>query len=147
MANNIFVIDDGTKAITCTNSFGEEIGTFHIRGGDLSILDRYNSLLADFEKIIEPLKTVKLQDDGTSSFDDDWKVVKEVEATFIQRLNDIFGTKDIGNLFKDRNAFSTIGGEFYAEKVVDMLGKVVASEMAEETKKAEARLAKYKKEK
>ena len=147
MANNVFVLDDGTKEIVCNNSFGEEIGRFHIRGGDLSILDRYNSLLADFEKIIEPLKTVKLQDDGTSSFDDDWKVVKEVEATFIQRLNDIFGTKDIGNLFKDRNAFSTIGGEFYAEKVVDMLGKVVASEMAEETRKAEARFAKYKKEK
>ena len=141
-----FEIDDGTKPYFFTNKFGEPIGEIHFRGGDISILDRYNELLADFDKIVEPLGDVRLKDDGTSSFDEDWAVIKSVEAKLIERINAVFDSRDASNLFKNRNAFSTINGEFYVEKVVQALGNVVAQEIAEETEKSKKRLSKYTKD-
>ena len=143
---NTFVIDDGTKLIRVENKFGEEICKIHIRGGDIGILDRYNELLQDFDKLVEPLSKVTLKDDGTSSFEDEWNTVKAVENELIQRINKMFDTKDAGNLFATRNAFSTINGEFYAEKVIEMLGNVVAQELAEESDKTKKRLEKYTKD-
>ena len=143
---NTFIIEDGTREYHFENKFGETIGEIHFRGGDISILDRYNELLADFDKIVEPLGNVKLKDDGTSSFEADWAVIKSVEAKLIERINAVFDSRDASNLFKNRNAFSTINGEFYVEKVVQALGNVVAQEIAEETEKSKKRLSKYTKD-
>ena len=141
-----FQIDDGSKCYQFTNKFGEPIGEMHFRGGDISIMDRYNSLLSDFDKIIAPLSEVKLKDDGTSSFEDDWAKIKDVEKAIIERINAIFDSRDAENLFTNRNAFSTINGVFYVEKVIEALGNVVAQEMSEENEKAKKRLAKYTKD-
>ena len=141
-----FQIDDGTKEYTFTNKFGQEIGVMHFRGGDIGIVDRYNSLLGDFSDIVKPLADVEIKDDGTSSFDDDWAVIKGVEKELIGRINAIFDSTDAENLFKTRNAFSTINGEFYVEKVISALGNVVAQEMEEESNKARKRLSKYTKD-
>jgi len=143
---NVFVIDDGTKEISINNKFGEEICKIHIRGGDIGILGRYNELLTDFDKLVEPLSTVTLKDDGTSSFEEDWAIVKKVESELIDRINKVFDTKDAGNLFTTRNAFSTINGEFYVEKVIEMLGNIVAQEMQTESQKSQKRLSKYTKD-
>lgn len=146
MADNIFVLDDGTKEITINNKFGEEICKIHIRSGDISILDRYNEFTKDISEIVAPLQNVKLNNDGTSAFDDDWKVIKEVEKQIIDRINSIFDTKDAGKLFEKRNAFSTVGGAFYVEKVIDMLGTVVAQDIEQESKNAQKRIEKYMKD-
>ena len=138
-----FQIDDGTKRYEFTNKFGEPIGVMHFRGGDISIIERYNSLLTDFDKIVAPLSEVTLKDDGTSSFEADWEKVKGVEKEIIDRINAIFDSKDAQNIFKNRNAFSTINGSFYVEKVIEALGNVVAQEMSEEQDKAKKRLDKY----
>lgn len=141
-----FTLDDGAKEYSFVNKFGEEIGKMHFRGGDISILDRYNALLNDFDKIVAPLADVSLKDDGTSSFDEDWKKIKEVEKALIERINAIFDSRDAQNLFANRNAFSTINGAFYVEKVIEALGNVVAQEMSEENDKAKKRLEKYTKD-
>lgn len=141
--NNAFIIDDGTKEITFNNQFGEEICKIHIRSGDISIIDRYQALMTDFDKLVAPLSDVKLQNDGTSSFDDDWKVIKDVEQNIIERINAIFDTKDAGKLFEQRNAFSTINGEFYVEKVLTALGEVVSREISHESELAQKRISKY----
>lgn len=143
---NMFVIDDGTKEFTFTNRYGDEIGKMHFRGGDISILDRYNMLLTDFDKIVAPLSEITMKDDGTSSVDSDWSIIKKVEADLIERINAIFDSRDAQNLFTNRNAFSTINGEFYVEKVIEALGNVVAQEMTEENNKARKRLDKYTKD-
>jgi len=144
--DNIFVLDDGTKEITFNNQFGEEICKIHIRSGDISIIDRYQELVKDFDKLVMPLSQTKLRNDGTSSFEEDWKVIKEVEQNIIERINAIFDTKDAGNLFVQRNAFSTINGEFYVEKVITALGEVVSKEIAHESELAQKRIAKYTKD-
>ena len=139
-----FVIDDGTRCYTFTNKFGDVIGEMHFRGGDISIIDRYNSLLSDFDKIIAPLSQIStMKDDGTAVTDEDWGIIKDVEKELINRLNAIFDSHDCENLFKNRNAFSTINGEFYVEKIIQALGNVVAQEMNEEKEKTKKRLDKY----
>ena len=144
--NNTFIIDDGTKEITFENQFGEEICKIHIRSGDISIIDRYQELMKDFDTIVAPLSNVELRNDGSSSFEDDWKVIKDVEKNIIDRINAIFDTKDAGRLFEQRNAFSTIGGEFYIEKVLTALGDVVSKEIAHESELAQKRISKYMKD-
>ena len=149
MANDVkkpFVIDDGTIEVPCVNQYGQTIGTIHIRGGDISILDRYNTLLDDFDKIVEPLTKVELRYDGTSSFEDDWKIIKGVEQELIKRINAVFDMEDGANLFTNRNAFSTINGHFYAENVIKALGDLVTQELKKEAKITKDRINKYTKD-
>ena len=146
MANNIFVLDDGTKELTIVNTFNEEICKIHIRPGDLSILDRFNELRDDFGELVAPLRDVEIKNDGTSDSIEGWETIKEVEQGLIDKLNTVFDSKDIGNIFAKRNAFSTTGGEFYVEKVIAMLGDVVAAEMKAENAKVMKRLDKYTKD-
>lgn len=149
MANekkSMFVLDDGTKEVSFCNQYGQEIGKIHIRSGDISILDRYDELLKDFEKLTAPLKEVELRNDGTSSFDKDWEIIKGVEQEFIKRINAVFDMEDGANLFKNRNAFSTINGHFYIENVIMALGEVVSQEIAHESELAQKRVEKYTKD-
>ena len=149
MANenrNVFVIEDGTKCISFNNQYGQEIGKIHIRSGDISILDRYDDLLKDFEKIVEPLQHVELKNDGTSSFDKDWEIIKGVEKELINRINAVFDMEDGANLFTNRNAFSTINGHFYVENVIKALGDVVSQEIAHESEITQKRISKYTKD-
>lgn len=140
---NVFVLDDGTKAVTLTNPYGKVIATLHIRTGDYSIIDRYNALEKEFPKITEPLTSINLNADGTSTFEDDWTKLKQVEATLISRLNDLFDTDEIGEIFKTRNPFSSVGGHFFAENVMEVLGQIIAQSIEEGAKAAEKRTAKY----
>lgn len=146
MANNIFILDDGTQELTITNSFKQEICKIHIRPADLSIVDRFNELTDGFAETIEPLKDLHVKNDGTSDIDEEWAKLKEIEKNLIDKLNSVFDSDDIGNLFAKRNAFSTVGGEFYVEKVIEMLGKVVNQGMEAETSKMQKRLDKYTKD-
>ena len=144
--NNIFVLDDGTKEIIVQNSFGEEICKLHIRGGDLSIMDRYKELMEEYKDIIAPLSNMHVEDDGSSAFESEWEIIKGVEAKLIEKIDYVFGMKDAKKLFASRNAFSVIGGYFYIEIVLEMLGKVVAQSIDEEGEKTRKRLEKYTKD-
>ena len=149
MANEVrkmFTIDDGTTPVTFTNQYGQEIGTIHIRGGDIGILDRYELLLKDFDKIVAPLSDIELKNDGTTSFDEDWKKIKGVEKELINRINAVFDMQDGANLFTNRNAFSTINGHFYAENVIKALGDLVSQEIEKETEITKDRIDKYTKD-
>lgn len=142
--NNIFILDDGTREVTFNNNYGEEICKIRIRSGDLSVLDRYNKLTDDFDEIIKPLESVKdLKTDGTSEFEQEWKIIKEVENEFIRRINEVFDMKDGGKFFENRHAFSTINGVFYVEKVIEALGNLVAEEIKHENELTQERIKKY----
>ena len=140
---NIFVLDDGTKEITVQNKFGEEICKLHIRSGDLSIMDRYKEMMAEYNDIIKPLADINVDNDGESAVDSDWEIIKGVEKKLIDRIDYVFGMRDASKLFEARNAFSSIGGSFYIEKVLEMLGKIVSQAIDEEGEKTRQRLEKY----
>lgn len=141
--NNIFVLDDGTKEIIVQNNYGEEICKLHIRSGDLSIMDRYKELMNEYAEIVKPLASLHVEEDGSSDIDSEWEIIKGVEAKLIDKIDYVFGMKDAKKLFASRNAFSGIGGSFYIEKVLDMLGRVVAQSIDEEGEKTRKRLEKY----
>ena len=142
---NVFTLDDGTREITLVNSYNKVICRIHFRPSDISIMDRYNALTKDFDKIAAPLQRIDINPDGTTdeNMADNWAVLKQVEGEMIQRINALLDSDDAGEIFKVRNAFSSIGGRFFVEHVIEMLGNVISSYLEEEAELAKARIAMY----
>ena len=72
MAENIknqnftgIVVDDGSVRESILNKHGEEIGVFYFRPTDVGMIDRYNKMAADFDKITAPLENVDINPDGS----------------------------------------------------------------------------------
>ena len=62
---NEIIIDDGSVKVPIRNKHGEQIGEFSFRPTDIGIVDRFNSVAAEFDKIVEPLESVNIKPDGT----------------------------------------------------------------------------------
>ena len=136
-------IDDGTKRYTLVNKFDKPICDIFIRPSDLSILDRYKTLTADFEKIIKPLKAISLKTDGTVSFDEEWKILKAVEAELKRRINIMFDMDEADAIFATRVPFYTVGGKFFCEIVIEAIGGIITAEVEHEAELTKQRLEKY----
>jgi hypothetical protein len=141
--NNSFVLDDGTKEITLVNPFGKVICKLYIRTSDVSILDRYNALVADFDSIVKPLQDIDLKGDGTVSFDKDWAALKRAESMLIKKINALFDMEEAEDLFATRNPFSSVGGKFFIENVLDVLGQAIVQAIEEEAKLSQKRVNKH----
>lgn len=137
------IIDDGTREIPLMNKFGKLICNIYIRPADLSILDRYQQLSTDFKTIVEPLKNIEIGSDGTVSFEEEWKIVKEVEAELKQRINALFDMDEADDIFAKRNPFSSVGGKFFCESVIEVIGNLIADAVEEEMELSRQRTEKY----
>lgn len=145
MANkrNIIVIDDGTRELILKNQFGTVICKLHIRTGDLSFMDRYTELMNTLGDVVKPLSGVNLNADGTTDFDTEWAIIKQVESDLMNRLSALFDTDEISAIFKHRHMFSSIGGEFFVEKVLAALGAEINEAIKQETELSRQRMSKY----
>ena len=143
MTPGVVVIDDGTREIKIENKFGEEICKVHIRAGDYSILDRYQTVMQDMPNILKPLQEAGIKADGTGELEKDWAIIKQVEKALLDRLAELFDTDDVQLIFKKRNPFSAVGGQFFAMIVLDGLGAEMARVVEEESKLSEKRMSKY----
>ena len=137
------VVDDGTKEIPLVNKFGKLICNVYIRPADFSIIDRYNALMKDFETVVEPLKNLDIKNDGTAAFERDWETLKSVESELKSRINALFDMEEADDIFAKRNAFSSVGGQFFCERVLNALGEVIAEAIEDETNASKQRMAKY----
>ena len=137
------IVDDGTREIPLVNKFGKTICTVYMRPADFSIIDRYNALMKDFESVVKPLTDLTLRNDGTAEFEQDWQVLKEVEATLKQKINGLFDIDEADEIFAKRNPFSSVGGEFFCMKVLNALGGVIAEAIEEEAKLSHKRMDRY----
>lgn len=137
------VIDDGTREIPLVNKFGKLICNIYIRPADLSILDRYNQLAADFKSIVEPLKALDIKNDGTATFDDDWQVLKSVEDELKRRVNALFDMDEADDIFAKRSPFSSVGGKFFCESVIEVIGDIIVEAVEDEMKLSKQRTDKY----
>lgn len=137
------VIDDGTREIPIVNNFGQLICNVYMRPADFSILDRYQALVEDFDSIVEPLKDLNIENDGTTSFEEGWAVLKQVENELKKRINEVFDIEQADEIFAKRNPFSSVGGEFFATRVINVLGDIIIQAMNEEAELSEQRMAKY----
>lgn len=141
--NAVVVVDDGTREYPVVNKFGKLICKIHFRPADFSIIDRYNAMMLDFDKLVEPLKDLSLNNDGTAAFEKDWQVLKQVENNLKDRINELFDMDEADEIFKNRNPFSSIGGKFFCLHVLNALQAVVVAAVEEETKLSKQRMAKY----
>lgn len=139
----IIEIDDGTREFSIVNKYGKEICTIHFRPADFSIAERYNNMRGDFGDIIKPLESITLQADGTAEDDADIRVLHEVDIAFRKKLNELLDTDEADLIFRTRNPFSSVGGRFFAEHVLDAIGGVIGETIEEERKASAERMAKY----
>lgn len=141
---NVFAVDDGTREVTLVNTYGRVICRLHFRTGELAIMDRFNALTADLPKIVEPLERIDLNADGSASDDTDgWAIVKQVEGSIKQRINALLDMDEADEIFKTRSPFSSIGGVFFVEHVLNALGDAITAQIREEAALSQARIAKY----
>lgn len=137
------VVDDGTREVPIYNKFGKLICNVYFRPADFSIIDRYNEMKGKIEGIVEPLKGITLKNDGTAKFDADWAVLKKVESDIKREFDNLFDMEQADEIFAKRNAFSSVGGQFFALRVFDALGGVIEQAVSEEAALSRARLEKY----
>lgn len=137
------VVDDGTREVPIYNKFGKLICNVYFRPADFSIIDRYNEMKGKIEGIVEPLKGITLKNDGTAKFDEDWAVLKKVESDIKREFDNLFDMEQADEIFAKRNAFSSVGGQFFALRVFDALGGVIEQAVSKEAALSRARLEKY----
>ncbi len=138
------VIDDGTREIPIDNTFGKLICNIYIRPADISILDRYNSIATDIKAVVEPLKKLNsIQVDGTVRFKEEWAIMKQAEAELKRRINILFDMDEADEIFAKRNPFSSVGGKFFCESVIDVIGDIITEAVEEELELSKKRMEKY----
>ena len=130
--DNTVVIDDGTREYRILNRYNQLLAVVHFRPADYSMIDRCNALLKNYRNIAEPLKDISLKSDGSAAFDADWEKLKAAEAELIGQIGEIFDTDEVSAIFAKRNAFSSVGGEFFSYLVVKALTQLVTTAINEE---------------
>ena len=152
MAENIknqnftgIVVDDGSVRESIRNKHGEEIGVFYFRPTDVGIIDRYNKIAADFEKITAPLENVNINPDGSVDEKDEAEQAAMQEAT--KRLYDACNFLFDGNFaeafFGSMHPFSPVNGRFYCENALDAVGKYISRQFDREVAKVNNRVNRY----
>ena len=131
------IVDDGTREIPLVNKYGKTICTVYMRPADFSIVDRYNALMLNFNDVVKPLTELSIRNDGTAEFEQDWQVLKVVEANLKQKID------EADAIFAKRNPFSSVGGEFFCLKVLTALGGVITEAIEEEAELSHKRMDKY----
>ena len=137
------VIDDGTREYQIVNKFGKAICKLHFRPGDISIAERYRELQEGFADIVKPLSEMDINADGTASDDAAMNAIHEADMNLRKALEKLLDSDDAADVFKARNPFSSVGGKFFAEIVLDAIGNIVGEVIAEEAEASMKRTAKY----
>lgn len=137
------VVDDGTREVPLVNKYGKLICKVYFRPADLSIFDRYKSLTADMANIVAPLSNINISANGTADTEEEWKVIKSVEANLKARLNQLFDMDEADDIFATRNPFSSVGGEFFCTRVITALGGIIEQALNEEMELSQSRIEKY----
>ena len=141
---SVFAVDDGTREITLVNTFGKVICKLHFRTGEIAIMDRFNTLTDDLPKIMEPLQRVDINADGSAANESDgWVIIKQVENLLKQRINALLDMDEADEIFRTRSPFSSVGGVFFVERVLNAIGDAIAAQIKEEAALSQARIAKY----
>lgn len=139
------VVDDGAVKQSIKNKFGDEIGVFYFRPTDLGIVDRYNRVAAEFDKITEPLEHVDVKADGTVDETNEAavKALGEAKSRLFRACDYLFGGNFSEAFFGKMEPFSPIGGNFYCENALSAVGGYLSKKLDVENKRIAARVGKY----
>lgn len=141
--NNEIIIDDGLEEVKVKNKFGEEIGKFYFRPTDIGILTRYREAVDTFDEITKPLEEANIGTSGEGETDKDEKAIAEAQHILFDKFNYIFGGNFAEAFFGSINPFSPVGGKFYCEQAIEMVGKYISNRFEKEAKASQKRVSKY----
>lgn len=139
------VVDDGAQRVPIKNVLGEEIGVFYFHPTDIAIINRYNDVAGKFGEIVAPLENVTINPDGTAQDNDEnaVKAFNEAQKRLYEACDYIFGGNMSEAFFGSMHPFSPVGGEFYCERALEVLGRFITAQFKTETKKISKRLKSY----
>lgn len=142
---DFIVVDDGGVKVPIKNNVGEEVGVFYFHPGDIGIVERYNKVAADFDKITAPLENININPNGTADEgnEDDWKALSEAEERLYEACNFLFGGDFAGAFFGSMHPFSPVNGYFYCENALEAVGKYISRQFDREVDKVSKRVNKY----
>ena len=140
------VIDDGARKVPIVNLEGEELGVFYFRPTDMAIIDRYNEAIVKLDTVLAPLKDVGINAEGEAMDPEDEAAVKALHEAE-ERLNEIcdyiFGGNMSEAFFAKMHPFSPVGGYFFCERALEMVGSFIADQFQKETQKVSSRVVQY----
>lgn len=143
---NVIRIDDGLRRVSIENMAGQEVGVFYFRPTDIGILGRYDNLIGQFDDILKPLESANLNNAGEAADPDDDATSKAIEVA-TKKLNTLLDELFDGNFsdafFGKINPFSPVGGRFYCEAAIEMVGKYIEQEFGAEAVKMNDHISKY----
>lgn len=139
------VVDDGSVRESIRNKHGDEIGVFYFRPTDIGIIDRYNKVAADFDKITAPLENVNINPDGTvdEKNEAEMAAMNEAEARLFEACDFLFGGNMSEAFFGKMHPFSPVSGRFYCENALDAVGKYISKQFDSEVTKINNRVNRY----
>lgn len=142
---NEIIIDDGSVKVSIRNKQGEEIGVFFFRPTDMGIIDRFNDIAEDFDRITEPLESVNLNSDGTvdEKNDAEFAALKDAEGRLYAACDKLFGGNMSEAFFGKMHPFSPINGHFYCETALAAVGNYISRQFSKEVKKVNSRVERY----
>lgn len=138
------VVDDGSVEVPIKNRQGDTLGVFYFRPTDMGVIDRYNQLAGDFEKITAPLENLDINPDGTANGDEAAAAaLRKAERNLYAACDKLFGGNMAEAFFGRMHPFSPVGGKFYCENALEAVGKYISQQFAREVKKVNSRVEKY----
>ena len=142
---NGIAVDDGSVEVPIHNKRGDVIGTFVFNPTDIGIIERYNKVIGDFDKITEPLESVNVNPDGTADEKNDAEMaaLKEAETRLYDACNYLFGGNFAEAFFGKMHPFSPINGRFYCENALNAVGKFISAQFEREVKQVNTRVERY----
>ena len=139
------VVDDGSVRVPINNKQGEEIGVFFFRPTDVGMIDRYNEVAADFDKIVEPLEHIDINPDGTADEKNEAEMaaLAEAEKRLYEACDYLFGGNMSEAFFGKMHPFSPVGGRFYCENALEAVSGFISKQFGKEVAKVNKRVEKY----
>lgn len=142
---NSLIVEDGSERVPIRNKHGDEIGVFCFRPTDIGIIDRYNKVAADFDKITAPLESVNIKPDGTVTGEDvdEAAAMKQAEENLFKACDYLFGGNMSEAFFGQMHPFSPVNGHFYCENALAAVGKYISAQFDREVQKVNSRVERY----
>jgi len=142
--NNLsIVVDDGYERVEIKNKFGNVVGEFYFNPTDMGIIKRFNDISKKFNTVVEPLKDISINADGTAEGEFDTAKLEEAENRLYELCDYLFGGNMSKAFFGKIAPFSPVNGHFYCENALNGVAGYVSNRFDEEVKKINSRVEKY----
>lgn len=130
------VVDDGTEVVTVENCLGKVLGRFVFRPADMGIVDRWNAMAKNFDRIVEPLAALG---DGEPDTEAGFAALAEAKDRLCAALDAAFDGNVSEAFFAGVHPFAMVGGRFYCENVMDVVADYMSRRFNEQFKRINAR--------